>query len=90
MHQFDRSPSAFTAGSSQPSGPKRGIVMRTPSVPLKGLEYVHRVDFPREESQAGLTTVSPTDYEQSFPELQDKHPPLTNTRVVLITSWKTM
>jgi hypothetical protein len=33
--------------------------MRTPSVLLKGLENVHKVDFPREESHAGLTTVKP-------------------------------
>jgi hypothetical protein len=60
--QLFGSPSTFTAGNSQPSGPYRGIAISTPSIPLKGLEYVQRdVPFEREDNQAGFTTVRPTE-----------------------------
>jgi len=47
------------AGNSQPSGPKRGVTIKEPSVLLNVLEYVHKVVFPRDESQEALTMVNP-------------------------------
>lgn len=63
------------------------MTIKVPSVLLKGLEYVHIIDPPREESQAGLTTVSPThDVTKISSEYRIKNIPLINTRVVLMTS----
>ena len=47
------------AGSSQPSGPKCGMTIDTFELFLNGFENVHNVDFPRDDSQAGFTTVRP-------------------------------
>ena len=52
--------SALIGGSSQASGPKRGIHIKTPLSFITGFEKVHREGRPREDSQVGLTTVRPT------------------------------
>ena len=51
--------SAFTGGSSQPSGPNRGMHIITPFSFLTGFDKVHKADPPREDSQEGFTTVRP-------------------------------
>ena len=50
--------SAFTGGSSHPSGPNFGVTIIFPALFLKGFENVHK-DFPREGNQAGLMRVKP-------------------------------
>jgi hypothetical protein len=50
--------SAFTGGSSHPSGPNFGVTIKSPALFLKGFENVHK-DFPRVGSQAGLMRVKP-------------------------------
>ena len=47
------------AGSSQASGPKRGIVINSPALFLIGFENLQSTSFPRAESQAGLMIVRP-------------------------------
>lgn len=49
---------AFTAGNSQPLGPKCGMTIISPSLFLTGLEKVHK-DLPRVDSQAELMVVTP-------------------------------
>jgi hypothetical protein len=51
--------SAFTGGSSHPSGPNLGVTIICPALSLKGLENVHKV-IPRAGSQAGLMRVKPS------------------------------
>lgn len=51
--------SALTGGSSHPSGPNRGITIIVPAIFLVGFENEHKEGFPRDDSQAGLTTVRP-------------------------------
>ena len=55
--------SAFTGGSSHPSGPNLGVTIISPALFLKGLENVHK-DLPRDGSQAGLMRVKPTQKSQ--------------------------
>ena len=51
--------SAFTGGSSHPSGPNLGVTIISPALFLNGFDNVHK-DFPKEGNQAGLTRVKPT------------------------------
>jgi len=50
--------SAFTGGSSHPSGPNFGVTIMSPALFLNGFENVHK-DFPRVGSQAGFIKVKP-------------------------------
>jgi hypothetical protein len=47
------------AGSSQASGPNRGIVINSPALFLIGFENLQSTSFPRTDSQAGLMIVKP-------------------------------
>lgn len=48
------------AGNSHPSGPNRGIVMRTLALFLTGFENVQSVSLARVDNQTGLIFVNPS------------------------------
>lgn len=50
---------ALIAGSSQASGPNRGIIINSPALFLIGFENLQSTSFPRTDSQAGLMIVKP-------------------------------
>ena len=58
---------------------------------LKGFEYVHRLDFPKDDNHAGLTMVRPESTGERYNSREERLPlPLTQTRDVRTTSVKTI